>query len=131
MPSLPFPPHVAIWRSFACMARPRRSAPLHPRPAVDGYRGASSHPASRRSGEHRLDNGLLLSADAHILFDRGYLGIDAKDRLRVSPRLREEFAHGDGFYARAGQAITLPIQRNDRPAREFTEWHMDTKFKAS
>lgn len=49
----------------------------------------------------------------------------------MSPRLPEEFANGDRFYARADHAITLPTHRNDRPAQEFTEWHMDTKFKAS
>jgi putative restriction endonuclease len=56
-----------------------------------------------QGGEHRLDNGLLLRSDVHTLFDRGYLGIDSGYRLRVSPRLREEFANGDQYYARAGQ----------------------------
>jgi putative restriction endonuclease len=35
-------------------------------------------------GEHRLDNGLLLRSDVHILFDRGYLGVDPRYRLLVS-----------------------------------------------
>lgn len=82
-------------------------------------------------GEHRLDNGLLLRSDVHTLFDRGYLGIDPSYRLRVSPRLREEFGNGDQFYARAGRVIALPDRRNQRPAREFIEWHLDTKFLAS
>ena len=90
----------------------------HIRPVTDG-------------GEHRIDNGLLLSSDVHILFDRGYLGIDLQYRLQVSPRLREEFANGDKFYAQAGQAIALPHHRNQRPAREFIEWHLDEKFLAS
>jgi putative restriction endonuclease len=83
------------------------------------------------SGEHRIDNGLLLSSDVHILFDRGYLGIDPHFRLRVSPQLREEFTNGDKFYAQAGQVIALPYHRNQRPAREFIEWHLDEKFLAS
>jgi putative restriction endonuclease len=82
-------------------------------------------------GEHRLDNGLLLRSDIHTLFDRGYLGIDSGYRLRVSARLREEFANGDQYYARAGQVITLPAHRSERPAREFIEWHMGEKFLAS
>jgi putative restriction endonuclease len=82
-------------------------------------------------GEHRLDNGLLLRSDVHTLFDRGYLGIDPVYRLRVSPRLREEFANGDRYYARVGQVIDLPPHRNQRPAREFIEWHLDAKFLAS
>ena len=82
-------------------------------------------------GQHRLDNGLLLRSDVHTMFDDGYLGIDPRYRLQVSPRLRQDFANGDKFYARAGQVITLPPHRNERPAREFIEWHLDEKFLAS
>jgi putative restriction endonuclease len=42
-----------------------------------------------RGGEHRLDNGLLLRSDVHTLFDAGYLTIDTRHRLRVSPLIRE------------------------------------------
>jgi putative restriction endonuclease len=79
-------------------------------------------------GEHRLDNGLLLRSDVHTLFDRGYLAVDPHHRLLVSPRLRQEFGNGEQFYARAGQPITLPHRRADRPAREALEWHLDTVF---
>jgi putative restriction endonuclease len=81
-------------------------------------------------GEHRLDNGLLLRSDVHTLFDRGYLGVDPKYRLLVSPRLRAEFSNGDQFYAQAGQVIELPEHRADRPGREFLEWHLDEVFQA-
>jgi putative restriction endonuclease len=84
-----------------------------------------------QGGEHRLDNGLLLRSDVHTLFDRGYLGIDSGYRLRVSPRLREEFANGDQYYARAGQVIAVPAHPREGPAREFVEWHMDERFLAS
>jgi putative restriction endonuclease len=43
-------------------------------------------------GEHRLDNALLLRSDAHTLYDRGYLGVDVRHRLLVSPRLRTSSA---------------------------------------
>jgi putative restriction endonuclease len=82
-------------------------------------------------GEHRLDNGLLLRSDVHTMFDRGYLGVDPKYRLVVSPRLREEFGNGEQFYAKAGQVIELPAHRVDRPHREFLVWHLDEVFKAS
>jgi putative restriction endonuclease len=86
-----------------------------------------------RGGEHRIDNGLLLRSDVHTLFDAGYLGVDPKHRLLVSPRLRQEFNNGDEFYARAGSAapIAVPSRRVDRPNREFLEWHLDEVFKAS
>lgn len=81
-------------------------------------------------GEHRLDNGLLLRSDVHTLFDQGYLGVDPRYRLHVSPRLREEFGNGEQFYARAGQPIAFPTRRADRPQGEFLEWHLDEIFKA-
>jgi putative restriction endonuclease len=82
-------------------------------------------------GEHRTDNGLLLRSDVHTMFDRGYLGIDPKHRLLVSPRLRDEFGNGESFYAKAGQVIELPDRVVDRPHREFLEWHLDEVFKAA
>ena len=82
-------------------------------------------------GEHRLDNGLLLRSDVHTLFDRGYLGVDPTYRLRVSPRLRDDFGNGDRFYAQSGQLVALPEHRADRPQREFLEWHLDEVFRAS
>jgi len=84
-----------------------------------------------RGGDHRLDNGLLLRSDVHTMFDRGYLGVDPKYRLVVSPRLREEFGNGEQFYAKAGQLIDLPARRSDRPERQFLEWHLEEVFKAS
>jgi putative restriction endonuclease len=84
-----------------------------------------------KGGEHRTDNGLLLRSDVHTLYDRGYLGVDFKHRLLVSPRLRTEFGNGEQFYAKAGEQIALPAHRVDRPHKEFLEWHLDTVFKAA
>jgi len=82
-------------------------------------------------GEHRLDNGLLLRSDVHPLFDRGYLAVDPAYRLRVSPRLREEFGNGEQFYRRAGSQIAVPRHRHDRPDAETLEWHLGEVFLAS
>jgi putative restriction endonuclease len=82
-------------------------------------------------GDHRLDNGLLLRSDVHTRYDRGYLGVDPRYRLLVSPRLRDEFGNGEQFYSRAGTPIALPARRVDRPNREFLAWHLDEVFKAS
>ena len=64
----------------------------------------------------------------HTLFDTGYLAVDPRHRLLVSPRVRQEFGNGEQFYSRAGQPITLPRRITDRPAREALEWHIDTVF---
>jgi putative restriction endonuclease len=92
----------------------------HIRPVADG-------------GEHRVDNGLLLRSDIHTLFDLGYVSVDPQYRLRVSPRLREDFGNGDELYARerSGETIALPRSRASRPSREALEWHGDTTFLAS
>lgn len=82
-------------------------------------------------GEHRLDNGLLLRSDAHTLFDRGYLAIDTRYRLRVSPLLRSTWENGEEFYRREGEIISIPDKRPDRPSREFVEWHNDEVFRSS
>jgi putative restriction endonuclease len=82
-----------------------------------------------KGGEHRLDNGLLLRSDIHTLFDHGYLGVDPRYRLHVSPRLRAEFSNGDQFYAKAGQVIELPERPADRPGGEFLEWHLEEVFQ--
>jgi putative restriction endonuclease len=80
-------------------------------------------------GEHRLDNGLLLRSDVHTMFDRGYLGLDSKHRLMVSSRLRDQFGNGEQFYTQAGQPISMPDRKIERPNREFLEWHLDVIFK--
>lgn len=82
-----------------------------------------------REGQNRVDNGLLLRSDIHTLFDRGYIGVDPKRRLRVSPRLRSDFGNGAEFYAREGQPLAvLPSRVADRPSAEFLEWQMDSVF---
>lgn len=81
-----------------------------------------------QEGQHRLDNGLLLRSDVHILFDNGYLGIDEQHKLHVSPRLWTDFGNGKEFYSKAGETIDLPERTIDRPARDAVQWHMDEVF---
>lgn len=82
-------------------------------------------------GENLVSNGLLLRSDVHTLFDLGYLGIDLKHRLLVSPRLKSEWGNGKEFYDRSGSTIRLPLNRSDRPSRESIEWHLDEVFKSA
>ena len=92
----------------------------HIRPVKDG-------------GIHRVDNGMLLRSDVHKLFDDGYLGVDDRLRLRVSPRLKSEFGNGVEFYERerVGHTISVPEHRRLRPERDALTWHMDTVFKSA
>lgn len=95
--------------------------------AVPASRNTRLWPAESSAilDQHRSQSGI------HTLFDQGYLGVDPKYRLRVSPRLRADFSNGDQFYSRAGQVIAFPERRADRlPSRDFLEWHLDEIFQA-
>ena len=81
------------------------------------------------AGQHRVDNGLLLRADVHILFDEGFLGVHPERReLMVSSRLRADFGNGEEFYALTGQPIGSPARAADRPNADFLQWHADEVF---
>ena len=49
-------------------------------------------------GPHALSNGLLLRADLHRLFERGYLTVTPDLSVKVSARLREEYRNGHTYY---------------------------------
>lgn len=80
------------------------------------------------AGRHRVDNGLLLRSDIHTLFDKGYLTITPSHEFRVSDRLKKDFDNGDHYYRLAGSEIWTPRRAEDRPNREFLEWHGDEVF---
>ena len=82
-------------------------------------------------GEHAVPNGLPLRRDLHRLFDLGYMTIRPDHRLRVSPRLREEYANGRTYYELENREIYLPADPVARPDPALLEWHGDEVFKAS
>lgn len=106
----------------------------HRRCAVTGERTlpaleAAHIKAHSESGPNRTDNGLLLRADLHRLFDDGYVTLDDDLRFVVSPRVREEFHNGREYYHFHGQSLkNLPATDTERPAREFIHWHNERKF---
>jgi putative restriction endonuclease len=79
-------------------------------------------------GDHRVDNGLLLRSDLHILFDRGYMTVTPEYRVEVSERLKKDFDNGEEYFARHGQRIVLPRSPAWRPNREFLAWHNERRF---
>jgi putative restriction endonuclease len=83
------------------------------------------------NGPHRVNNGLCLRSDLHILFDRGYVTVTPDYRIEVSRRIREEFENGRDYYALHGNRLpVLPERQMDRPAGEFIEWHNQNRFVA-
>jgi putative restriction endonuclease len=74
-------------------------------------------------GPHEVRNGILLRADLHRLFDKGYLTVTLEHRLEVSSRLRADYSNGRTYYPLHGQELRIPASERDRPAAEFLSWH--------
>ncbi|MCG3201464.1 MAG: hypothetical protein NFCOHLIN_01334 [Gammaproteobacteria bacterium] len=75
-------------------------------------------------GPNHVNNGLLLRADIHRLFDDGYVTIDRDLRFLVSKRVREEFENGREYYQFHGRPlVNLPDAPEERPSAAFLEWH--------
>ncbi|TSA04525.1 MAG: HNH endonuclease [Nitrospiraceae bacterium] len=95
--------------------------------ALPVIEAAHIQPVSQ-GGIHRIDNGLLLRSDVHTLFDRGYVTVTPDHRFNVSRRLKDDFDNGEHYYQFKGKQIWLPPRTEDRPNREFLEWHADAVF---
>ena len=108
----------------------------HRRCAVTGEKSlpaleAAHIRAHAADGPNRADNGLLLRADIHRLFDDGYVTVDPDLRFVVSPRLREEFENGREYYRLDGNALAnLPDEPGERPLRDYLDWHNSNVYVA-
>ncbi len=80
-------------------------------------------------GEHKLENGLLLRSDLHLLFDRGYVTVTPDHRLEVSRRIREEFENGRDYYALQGKNIWIPKEKSKCPGTENLTWHNENIYR--
>jgi putative restriction endonuclease len=86
--------------------------------------------AHAAEGPNRIDNGLLLRADLHRLFDDGYVTVDPDLKLVVSRRVREEYENGREYYRYDGRPLAnVPDAPGDRPSRAFLQWHNDVLFR--
>jgi putative restriction endonuclease len=80
-------------------------------------------------GPHRVENGLLLRADMHILFDKGLLTVTPDYEIQVSSQIQEQYTNGKLYYSYHGQELrTLPAHGAERPSGEFLEWHNGAVF---
>jgi len=79
-------------------------------------------------GQHEIANGMLLRSDIHRLFDRGYVTVTPDHSFRVSRRIKQDFDNGEEYYQLEGSPLWLPTSPEQRPRREFLEWHSDTVF---
>lgn len=82
-----------------------------------------------KSGQHRIDNGILMRSDVHTLFDQGYITVTPEHRVRVSQRLKKDFDNGEHYYQLDGSRLWVPNRPEECPNREFFEWHAETVFR--
>ena len=77
-----------------------------------------------KSGPHFISNGLLLRSDLHKLFDIGYITVTPEYKVEVSKRIKEEYENGREYYQFQGKSLSLlPNRENDKPRKEYLEWH--------
>ena len=74
----------------------------------------------KNSGSHSLQNGLLLRADIHNLFDRGLLTIDSKYQVILNESIR-----GSKIYRtfHGKKLVMIPTRPTDRPSKNLLEEH--------
>ena len=97
----------------------------HSLPALDA---AHIIPFGTDDAGHTLENGLLLRADVHRLFDRGYVTVTPDYTFRVSCRLREDYDNGKVYYQHDGQTIWTPAAPYPKPDRDRLRRHGSEVF---
>lgn len=80
-------------------------------------------------GPHDIRNGLLLRADLHRLFDKGYVTVTPARRLEVSARLRADYSNGRSYYPLHGTLLRSPGAAADAPGEEFLQWHNEHVYR--
>ena len=74
-------------------------------------------------GPSCIENGLLLRADLHRLFDKRYVTVDPDMKFVVSDKIHEHFDNGKEYRRLHGIALRVPRQPELRPSPEFITWH--------
>jgi putative restriction endonuclease len=74
-------------------------------------------------GPHDVSNGLLLRADIHRLYERGYVTVTPDLTFKVSGRLRELYDGGHVYYDLDGKRIWTPDPFIDQPNPDFLAYH--------
>lgn len=81
-------------------------------------------------GGHNVSNGLLLRADFHRLFDVGLVSVTPDLKIRVSPRIREEWFNGKAYYRLDDKPLSVvPGHPSMRPDPELLDWHFRHRFQ--
>jgi len=79
---------------------------------------------------NHIQNGLLLRADLHSLYDAGYVTITPDHGFRVSERLESEYGNGKDYYRMEQEGCRLrpTADPSQRPSRDALAWHAEQVF---
>lgn len=103
-----------------CAVTREHALPVLDAAHITPYLGAHSN---------HIQNGLVLRADLHRLYDDGYITVTPDLRLEVSRRLKDEFENGKVYYEMAGREVAVPSRPELRPSAAALEWHAETVFR--
>jgi len=118
-----------IFRSAVMQAYSRACAVTHEHslPALE----ASHIKPYGESGPREVSNGILLRADIHKLFDKGYITITPQYKIEVSPRLKLDYDNGRTYYPLQGNRSALPESQTDIPKEDYLRWHNTNVYLAA
>lgn len=84
-----------------------------------------------KDGSHEIQNGMLLRADFHRLFDVGLVSVTQDLRIKISPKIRETYFNGKAYYRLNNQPLSvLPDLPAHRPDQDRLGWHYKNCFQA-
>ena len=122
-PSATFFPRLGQggFRSIVIDAYSRRCAVTGER-TLDALEAAHIVPYAEAKS-HDVRNGILLRADLHRLFDRGFVTINPSYQFEVSRSIKDKYENGRDYYALHGRSIALPADPRLVPAPEYLTEH--------
>ncbi|OYT93843.1 MAG: restriction endonuclease [Burkholderiales bacterium PBB3] len=82
-------------------------------------------------GTHDINNGLLLRADFHKLFDAGLVSVAPNLTIQISPRIREAWLNGKVYYRLHNEPLAIvPENPLHKPDPDKLNWHFKNVFQA-
>jgi len=79
-------------------------------------------------GSHDISNGLLLRADLHHLYDKGYVAVTPDYTVQVSERLRSDYNNGKTYYKLENSKTWLPDNPDHHPNPDHLAYHHENVF---
>lgn len=79
---------------------------------------------------HSVQNGLLLRADFHRLFDVGLVSVTQDLKIQISPRIKENWFNGKAYYRLHNTPLAvLPDLPEQQPDPDRLGWHYKNFFQ--